>query len=152
MITFKHGDVLESGANLICHQVNCQGKMNSGIAKQIRTRFPEVFKTYRIWYDTNELKLGRVVFAAVINESDMFYIANMCSQDKYGYDKKQYTDYTAFRQCLQQIRDMARSFSFDFKIALPYGIGCGLGGGDWETIYKIIDEELEECNVELWKL
>ena len=29
------GNLLESDCDYICHQVNCQGKMNSGIAKSI---------------------------------------------------------------------------------------------------------------------
>ena len=26
------------------------------------------------------------------------------------------------------------------SVALPYGIGCGLAGGDWNTVYDIIKE------------
>ena len=37
-------------------------------------------------------------------------------------------------------------------IALPYKIGCGRGGADWEVVYKIIEEELSSFEVELWKL
>ena len=36
MIKIIDGDLLNSEADIICHQVNCQGKMNSGVAKQIR--------------------------------------------------------------------------------------------------------------------
>ena len=44
MITYKNGDLLESNCNFICHQVNCQGVMGSGIAKQIRNLFPFVYE------------------------------------------------------------------------------------------------------------
>ena len=37
-------------------------------------------------------------------------------------------------------------------IALPYKIGCGRGGADWEVVYKIIEKELSSFEVELWKL
>ena len=40
MIKIFEGDLLESGANFICHQVNCQGVMGSGVAKQIKEQFP----------------------------------------------------------------------------------------------------------------
>lgn len=37
-------------------------------------------------------------------------------------------------------------------IALPYGIGCGLAGGSWDVVYKIIDETFDDYNVTLYKL
>ena len=46
MVYFRKGDLLESECDYICHQVNCMGKMNSGIAKQIREKWPIVFQNY----------------------------------------------------------------------------------------------------------
>ena len=31
MVKFCKGNILDSGADVICHQVNCQHKMNSGV-------------------------------------------------------------------------------------------------------------------------
>ena len=46
MVTHIDGDLLEiqktMNLDVICHQVNCQGKMASGIAKQIRDTYPQV--------------------------------------------------------------------------------------------------------------
>lgn len=147
MITWKHGDIFDAQAYAICHQVNCQGVMGSGIAKQIKQNYPNVYKTYRMWYETDNLKLGTVV-NAYTNKDNIHLVANLCSQDRYGRDNKRYTNYTAFRQCLQQI---ANTYPPDCILAFPYKIGCGLGGGDWETIYKMIQQELSNHNVEIWK-
>ena len=38
---------MESGCNIICHQVNCQGVMGSGIAKQVREKYPNVYNSYK---------------------------------------------------------------------------------------------------------
>ena len=46
MITYKKGNLLNSNCDIIVHQVNCQKVMGSGIAKQIRDRWPEVFVRY----------------------------------------------------------------------------------------------------------
>ena len=51
MIQYKSGDVLASGCNYICHQVNCRGKMASGIAGQIRGKWPVVYNKYQEMYD-----------------------------------------------------------------------------------------------------
>lgn len=47
MIRIINGDLMESSAQYICHQVNCQGVMGSGVAKQIRAKWPEVFDKYK---------------------------------------------------------------------------------------------------------
>lgn len=150
MIEWKHGDVLDSDAFIICHQVNCQGEMNSGLAKQIRTKYPDVFNLYRTYYESGSLKLGAVVYGfPFIIPNPLQLIANLCSQDNFGYDGKQYANYTAFRQCLQNIANTWKGG--ETTIAFPYKIGCGLGGGNWETMYKIIKEELKDYNVEIWR-
>ena len=40
------GNLLDTNCQYICHQVNCQGKMNSGVAKAIRDKWPEVYIQY----------------------------------------------------------------------------------------------------------
>ena len=47
MLKLKNGNILESDANIICHQVNCQGVMGAGLALQIRKRYPSAFEEYR---------------------------------------------------------------------------------------------------------
>ena len=37
-------------------------------------------------------------------------------------------------------------------MALPYNIGCCRGGGKWPDIYTIIETELVDYDVELWRL
>lgn len=45
-ITFKNGDMFTSGAKFLCHQVNCMGKMGSGIARTVREKFPNAYHDY----------------------------------------------------------------------------------------------------------
>ena len=47
MIKHIKCDIFESGATMILHQVNCQGVMGSGIAKQVREKFPNVYEAYK---------------------------------------------------------------------------------------------------------
>lgn len=80
----------------------------------------------------------------------------MFAQDKYGYDGRQYTNYGAFRSCLIQLRvfaDVVRSqMGKEPQIAFPYHIGCDRGGGDWNIVRRVIEEELGSCNVTLYEL
>ena len=36
MIKIINGDLFDTDANIICHQVNCKGKMGSGVALQVK--------------------------------------------------------------------------------------------------------------------
>lgn len=148
MITFKDGDLLASDCKVICHQVNCQGVMGSGIAKQIRATYPTVYEAYKDVCKTygGDAMFGCSHFCPIDNGER--YIANMFAQYNYGYDGKRYTNYVALRSCL---RDVAEKFKGQ-TVALPFNLGCGRGGGDWNTVLQIIREELGDCDVTIYKL
>ena len=47
MISIVEKNLFDSKANFLVHQVNCQGVMGSGIAKQVAERYPFIDKEYR---------------------------------------------------------------------------------------------------------
>ena len=140
MVNYVKGNLLDSNCDYICHQVNCQGVMGSGIAKQIRERWPEVYDGYKRFCDyinkQGESLLGRVM---VTNRGCPMHIVNMFSQDAYGYDGSRYTSYDAFAHCLITLREHVPD---DCTIGFPKNIGCGLGGGNWKVISALIEEIL----------
>lgn len=156
MITYHSGDLLKSGCYIICHQVNCQGVMGSGIARQIWDKFPGLFEAYRRVVDTNGRKecLGQTLF----HTTTFYTIANMFSQFHYLPRGVVNTNYSAFRQCCKSIKDYVYAIwgsgSGYCRIGFPHGIGCGLAGGDWNIISQILKEEFDgpDWNVEIWKL
>jgi O-acetyl-ADP-ribose deacetylase (regulator of RNase III) len=153
MINVIKGDLLESNCDYICHQVNCQGKMNSGIAKQIREKWPVVYNNYMSKCDTtsdltiktNNILLGSIQIVGLWEDyySTDFHqsVINMFSQEYYGYDGRRYTSYDAFWNCLNLIKQTVPKGS---KIGFPYRIGCGLGGANWEVIRIMIEQVLAE--------
>ena len=148
MITYLKGDLLDSNVDYICHQVNCRGRMGSGIAKQIRERFPEVYRVYSERYEdalrvlrTPDLMLGSTDIVQIPGTNQ--HVVNMYSQRSYGYDGKRYTSYKAFKYILQELK---KDIPTDCTIGFPKGIGCGLGGGNWKTISKMIEETLGESH------
>lgn len=155
MITQLSGDLLHSGCDIICHQVNCQGVMGSGIARQIRDKFPGLFEAYERVVDTNggEECLGQVFFYP----TTFCTVANMFSQFHYLPRDVMNTNYSAFRQCCKGIKDYVYATcgpgSKYCRIGFPHGIGCGLAGGDWNIISQILEEEFDgsDWNVEIWK-
>lgn len=160
------GDLLESDCNYICHQVNCQGKMGSGIAKSIKEKWPIVYEQYVAAYKQREAEINEMCsfeYSLDVSEtllghlqqikvSDKQTVVNMFSQQYYGYDGKRYTSYDAFWACLGGIRDSVPKGS---KIGFPKGIGCGLGGANWQVIetmiYEVLDNDYKVYIYELEK-
>lgn len=148
MVTVVKGNLLDATETIIAHQVNCQKKMNSGVAKAIREKWPVVFDEYQ----KTTPQLGFVDYIYV----DKHCIANMYSQNNYGYDGKQYTYYDAFQQCCKDIVDMCIDLSqvTDRKcsVAMPYKIASDRGGADWDKIMDILLEEFTDIDLTLYKL
>ena len=155
-IHHKTGNLLDAPVDYICHQVNCQGRMGSGIAKQIKERWPIVYDQYIAAFTEREEEIVKLCgqWETQIDVSETFLgnlqqipvndtqtVINMFAQQWYGYDGKRYTSYDAFWACLGGIRDSVPKGS---KIGFPYKIGCGLGGANWPVIFQMINEVLGE--------
>ena len=146
MVTVVKGNLLNASEKIIAHQVNCQKKMNSGVAKAIREKWPIVFEKYQ----KAEPALGFVDFILIDNH--YHYVANMYAQDNYGYDGKQYTNYDAFRQCCKKIVEFCRNMTIKYTVAMPYKIASDRGGADWDKIMDILLEEFTDIDLTLYKL
>lgn len=151
MIKIVEGDLFSAPSGIICHQVNCKGNMGRGVAKTFKEKYPFAFRQYENLCHNlipDEL-LGTILIRA---ELDCKWTCCMFAQDNWsGHGCN--TNYTAFRECCNAIKREIKRLDFDDVIInMPYGIGAGLGGGEWEIIYSILEEELNDYNVILWKL
>lgn len=150
MIKIIDGNLFDTKANIICHQCNTQGVMGSGVAAEVKRRYPHVFNSYRKDYEAGKLKLGYVNFTTAKPDQ---VIANMCGQDRYGYDGKQYTNYDKLQECLDSVLTFAiEGYDRQPTIAFPYLMSCYRGGGDWNVVYKMIEDTFKDFNVEIWRL
>ena len=146
MIKHIKRDIFESNADIILHQVNCRGVMGSGVAKQVRDRYPRLYEDYkRRCKAKGDKLLGkiRVYDRWFLNGEHRFVVVNLHAQKDFGYDGKCYTDYNALRDCLQNVHDNCSGT----VIAIPYLMGCHRGGGDWNIVYAMIEEIFTDRDV-----
>lgn len=136
---------------MIVHGVNCKGVMGSGVAKALRDKYPEVFTSYRDYYesfiddklsDPRDL-LGNVNYVQL--DMDLT-VANAFTQFDYGRDGRKYVSYdsvfdafTDVNQSLHELWDIGRGQDLYFP-----KIGAGLGGGNWNVIKTIIEETVDQ--------
>lgn len=149
MVETKNGNIMDINGGIICHQVNCKGVMGAGLAKSIADTYPNVLKSYKDFcgkFNYSEDLLGKTLFETVsydINYKPILIIANIFGQFDYGIYKQQ-TDYEALKYGLQQVQHVSETFNLD--VYIPFKIGCGLGGGDWNIVKNIIKEIFSETN------
>ncbi|MCY7911145.1 macro domain-containing protein [Bacillus inaquosorum] len=150
MINHIEGDILDASEDIICHQVNCQGVMGAGLAKQIRDRYPSAYRSYKHMCENvvfkPDLLLGRIM---QVKEHDGKVICHIFGQLSYGR-RGLHTDYKALKHGLSLIKLKAKNYNK--SVALPHGIGCGLAGGDWSEVHQMIEDVFDDYEVTIYKL
>ena len=139
----RYGDLFTTESKHIGHGVNIRGVMGAGIAKTFRSKFPEMYKQYRLACIREELDVGQDL---MLEENDIF-IHNISSQEYPGADAL----YIWLRRGLEAAMQNVESVGGDM-LALPE-IGCGIGGLEWKSV-KTFMEEAEEnhpaVTLEVW--
>ncbi len=137
-IIYKKGNLITASENIIIHGCNNRGVMGSGVAREIRREFPETYMIYKNLFKDFGLGLGEVIWVY----EKFKWIGNCITQDGYGKDGKKYVCYDATRKCIREINNNYHITKprVDMNVAMPK-IGAGLGGGDWNIISNIIEEE-----------
>lgn len=133
-MTTLEGDILKIKKGIIVHQVNCQKKAGAGLAKKIRRQFNGWYRHFL----TVEPALGKVDFYLV---RPGLTIASIYAQRFFGRDGN-FTNYEALQNGLRFVKDRA---GLHTDVYIPKGIGCGLAGGNWKIVEKLLAEELPQA-------
>jgi O-acetyl-ADP-ribose deacetylase (regulator of RNase III) len=135
MIEYITKDITTVERGIICHGVNCQHKMASGVAKAIRAKWPSAYTQYM---DSPKGK-SMLGVARVVDINETLFVINCYTQIFYGYGGGRYADPEGIRRAMVDAMTMA-----DYQqlpIYMPK-IGCGLGGLDWDKEVKPVLEKL----------
>jgi O-acetyl-ADP-ribose deacetylase (regulator of RNase III) len=138
MISSCEGNVLNVEKGVIVHGCNAQGVMGSGIALEVKNRFPEVFEAYRKTYilQGHKLHLGQIIPVKVAEGK---WIVNAITQEFAGRDPVRYVTYDGMAMAFENIVKDARLVdALKSGLFFPL-IGAGLANGSWPIIERIID-------------
>lgn len=144
-----NGNLLDATEKYIVHQVNCQGVMGSGLAKEIKDKYPDVYNAYHTLcngVDKREL-LG---FSQFVDINENRTIINLFGQFKYGIDKR-HTSYDAVYDGLIYIRNKCKD---KLELAFPYKMSSDRGGADWDVILQMINSVFKDTDfsITIYKL
>lgn len=132
MLNEIQGNLFHSKDIVWAHQVNARSVMGSGIAKQIREEFPNVFEEYV----NSRMKLGDCLVVPTIYKGKNIYIANLCGQKDFGREKRRYTDYGGLLKAMSKFFDWLNQNNINSFSTVR--IGCGSGNGDWAIVKQML--------------
>lgn len=135
------GSILDAPQKYIAHGCNAQNKMGSGVAKVLFEEYTEVKEVYHNFckerlskYSRKSDLLGDVCVVELKNQKHKC-VFNCFTQEYYGYSGYKFVNYDAIYNCF---KELSRRL-YKKEIAIPK-IGCGLAGGNWEIVSRIIDD------------
>ncbi len=147
MLEIIAGSLLESECQYIAHQCNCHSTRSAGLATTVFKAFP--------WADVYSDRRQRGNDAALFGsitihgnaQLDQRYVINIYGQLKPGGSSpgrdSAAARLDAFRNALARIAQIPELTSIGF----PYGIGCGLAGGDWNEYQKLLERFADQVSV-----
>jgi len=153
MIHYLEGDATQpqgDGFKIIAHVCNNVGAWGAGfvLALSKRWKAPEV--AYRYWASQlhgQRMPLGEI--QTVLAEADIA-VVNMIAQRGIGRTAEGIPlQYLALDICLEKLAKHAKQLGA--SIHMPR-IGCGLAGGDWADVERLINSRLGEVEVYVYDL
>lgn len=138
--------------NILAHQANIHCKMGSGIAAVIRKDFYEAVMADDNTVKDSYTKMGTYSSTQRNGNPDQM-IVNLYAQD-FAWKSEKNTKYDGLYDSLYLLRNDIISKKLKLKthaknpsIGLPYRIGSGLGGGDWNIVRSIIESLFESSEI-----
>jgi len=151
---YLQGDLLKLANkgyfDIIVHGCNCQNVMGAGIAKQIKEQYPLNFEIDKKGILPGTIKsvvyLSKLVVVNAYTQIHHTTNPKNIHPNHVGLHDGEYDRYMFIRICMKKINEIYKGK----HIGLPL-IGCGLAGGDWGIVEKIIRDELKDCKVTIVK-
>lgn len=151
MIEYRTGDAANpwgDGVLVIAHVCNNKGGWGAGFTGQLSKRWTSPETAYRSQVEGGAflLRLGDV---QAVQVNDLLWVANMVAQDGYRTPANpKPINYEALEDCLTHLGNL-----FEPKVGFHMPrIGCGLGGGTWPEVERIINKILPERHVFVYDL
>jgi O-acetyl-ADP-ribose deacetylase (regulator of RNase III) len=136
VLTFKSGDIFESGCEVLINPVNCVGVMGKGLALQFKNRFPLYFSDYNKRLYDYGLSVGELhVWHGPSNIIVSF-------PTKMHWKHPSRLEY--IEKGLEKLVDLVM-VQGNKSIAIP-ALGCGLGELQWADVKALIISAFEDVD------
>jgi len=144
-ITHFKGNLLDFPADFLAQQCNCVSTRSLGLSESLFAKYPYA-NIYKNRFNGKYDQPGTIRVCG--NGKDKRFIINMMAQ--YYPGESRWEDTRAnrlkwFQECLNQISELENIEKA--SIAFPYGIGCGLAGGNWQDYETLLQKWAEKTKL-----
>lgn len=145
-------DFIKTGKyDVAVHGCNCQKNMGAGLAKKFAQKYPQVEIVDQRFYNPHmggfSITDDPMTGTALVNVYSQYWYGKAFGEkgalksQKYNFDTKE-KRYKAIKKAFSVLNKKFRHQHF-----LIPKIGARLAGGNWNTIKKIIVNELSDCSI-----
>lgn len=149
--------ILDGKRSVIVHCTNTLGAWGAGFVVPLGKRYPVVRDEYKRYVEDSKKNKTNILgtIDIVPNVTDKIDVVNLFGQEilysamTVSGKKIIPLDYDALRKGFNEIVSVYNTVGMSFSVHMPR-IGCGLAGGDWNKVEKIINDTLIKNNVEVF--
>jgi O-acetyl-ADP-ribose deacetylase (regulator of RNase III) len=147
MLKIIDKDLFNGHDDIIIHQCNCFKNWGRGIVIPMKAHYPKAYQADIKTNYADKDKLGTYTFwtGTSIHKDKQITVINAYGQFGCGMDRQR-TTYEALKKAFKKANE---EFP-EGTIGMPK-IGCGLGGGDWNIVLKIIEEAFPDRQVTIYE-
>lgn len=140
MLRFVQTNIFESPAQTLVNTVNTGGVMGKGIAKEFKSRYPQMYREYRHFCDLRELEIG----ALHVWRGPQKWVLNFPTKTTWKLPSKiKYVERGL--QTFQQYYSRLGIKSISFP-----PLGCGNGNLNWSEIKPLMIRYLNNLDIPIW--
>jgi len=147
MIKVIDKDLFDGHDDIIIHQCNCFRNWGAGIVIPMKMHYPKAYQADLNTEFADPEKLGTYTSWAglSLHKDKPVTVINAYGQFCCGIDKRR-TAYEALEKALTKVN---KDFP-EGTIGMPK-IGCGLAGGDWKIVSKIIKNVFSDREITIYE-
>ncbi|MBD3355306.1 phosphatase [Candidatus Woesearchaeota archaeon] len=129
MIEYIKGDLFDAETDALAHGCNTIGKMNAGIAKEFKKRFPEMYEDYKARCRKGLFLPGKGYIFKNYKKPHIINLGTQCDEGAsiYYVEKSLGWLYDSYKEI--GLKD----------VAIPK-IASGLGGLEWPDVEKVLKD------------
>jgi O-acetyl-ADP-ribose deacetylase (regulator of RNase III) len=147
MIHEVSGDILKSRAPVIAHGVAPNDNFHTGLALQLRERFPAMYKDFRHYCQSTHVKPGELWAWSGVGPDGPIQIVALLTQDG-GYEQGNKPGRARADSVNHALKNLHKWIEQEkpAAVALPR-LATGVGGMDWKDVSPMIKQHLGTLKV-----
>jgi O-acetyl-ADP-ribose deacetylase (regulator of RNase III) len=150
MLYELEGDILLSHARVIAHGVAPNDPFHSGLALQLRERFPAMYKDFRHWGQTSHPRSGEIWAWSGAGPAGPVQIVALLTQEG-GFEHGSKPGRASLSNVSHALKALRKWIDKEqpAAIALPR-LATGVGGLDWKDVLPLIRQFLGDLAIPVY--